>query len=369
MRKLGAGTACGEPDAGAPRAVSHSPETVSHVLHLSRLSGAARSQREHRVAPIGRRVAYDARRGRLWVVCRACAGWNLTPLDERWQAIDECERAYRRTAVRASTGNIGLARLPDGTEVVRIGRPLRPEFAAWRYGPRFDRRRRELLLLAGAGATLTAVSAALTASLLGPVLALGAVSVVAAPGVSTIMGTIPVVGTLALRDYLREDRVVTWISDARGRMLAVRARHLLDVELRVDRQGGPPSLLVPTDGGHARFHGASAMHITGVLFASANRYGAAPRAVQRAVQLIENEGDAGRYLATAAQLGGARHRVLSRLNEMRRIGALQLSSVECLALEMAVHEEAERRALDGELRALEDAWREADEIAAIADGL
>jgi hypothetical protein len=36
---------------------------------------------------------------------------------------------------------------------------------------------------------------------------------------------------------------------------------------------------------------------------------------------------------------------------------------------MAVHEEAEHLALDGELRALETAWRDAEEIAAIADGL
>jgi hypothetical protein len=40
-----------------------------------------------------------------------------------------------------------------------------------------------------------------------------------------------------------------------------------------------------------------------------------------------------------------------------------------LALEMASHEEAERRALEGELKQLEDAWREAEEIAGIADDL
>jgi hypothetical protein len=40
-----------------------------------------------------------------------------------------------------------------------------------------------------------------------------------------------------------------------------------------------------------------------------------------------------------------------------------------LALEMASHEETERRAFEGELADLEDAWREAEEIAAIADGL
>ncbi len=40
-----------------------------------------------------------------------------------------------------------------------------------------------------------------------------------------------------------------------------------------------------------------------------------------------------------------------------------------LALEMALHEEQERRALQGELKELEAAWRQAEEIAAIADDL
>ena len=40
-----------------------------------------------------------------------------------------------------------------------------------------------------------------------------------------------------------------------------------------------------------------------------------------------------------------------------------------LALEMALHEERERRALEGELWVLEQAWKEAEEIAAISDSL
>jgi hypothetical protein len=39
------------------------------------------------------------------------------------------------------------------------------------------------------------------------------------------------------------------------------------------------------------------------------------------------------------------------------------------AVEMAQHEESERRALEGELSTLHAAWRHADEIAKIADGL
>ena len=40
-----------------------------------------------------------------------------------------------------------------------------------------------------------------------------------------------------------------------------------------------------------------------------------------------------------------------------------------LALEMATHEDSERRALEGELHILEEAWKEAEEIAGIADDM
>ena len=54
---------------------------------------------------------------------------------------------YGDTVIRVSTDNIGLARLPHGLDLIRVGKPLRPEFAAWRYGSRMRRRR-----LRGAGA-------------------------------------------------------------------------------------------------------------------------------------------------------------------------------------------------------------------------
>ncbi len=51
-------------------------------------------------------------------------------------------------------------------------------------------------------------------------------------------------------------------------------------------------------------------------------------------------------------------------------GALHTLPVhERLAFEMALHEESERRAMDGELADLERAWREAEEIAKIADDM
>ena len=66
-----------------------------------------------RAFPVGRRLAFDQRRGRLWVVCRKCGKWNLTPLEERWEAIESCERLFRDTRKRTSTENIGLAKLSE----------------------------------------------------------------------------------------------------------------------------------------------------------------------------------------------------------------------------------------------------------------
>ena len=94
--------------------------------------------------PVGRRLAFDAAKGRLWVVCRKCLRWNLTPLDECWEAVETCEWLFRATPLRASTDQVGLARHREGLELVRIGKPPRGEFAAWRYGDQFRRRMRNV---------------------------------------------------------------------------------------------------------------------------------------------------------------------------------------------------------------------------------
>jgi hypothetical protein len=52
-----------------------------------------------------------------------------------------------------------------------------------------------------------------------------------------------------------------------------------------------------------------------------------------------------------------------------RTGGVPAPVARALALEMALHEESERRALLGELTLLESAWREAESLAAVADRL
>src|SRR6476469_6330020 len=107
--------------------------------------------------PVGRRLAFDADKGRLWVVCRRCERWNLSPLEERWEAIEECERQFRATRLRVSTDEIGLARVKEGLELVRIGAPQRPEMAAWRYGDQFGRRRRRHYAMVAGGVAVAGV--------------------------------------------------------------------------------------------------------------------------------------------------------------------------------------------------------------------
>jgi hypothetical protein len=57
--------------------------------------------------PVGRRLAFDAEKGRLRVVCRSCERWNLSPLEQRWEAVEAAERLFRGTRLRVSTENVG----------------------------------------------------------------------------------------------------------------------------------------------------------------------------------------------------------------------------------------------------------------------
>ncbi|HEX7938755.1 MAG TPA: hypothetical protein VF483_07155, partial [Gemmatimonadaceae bacterium] len=124
------------------------------------------------------------------------------------------------------------------------------------------------------------------------------------------------------------------------------------------------------DRGWAHFDGIEAMQAASTLLAGANQFGASQSQVQDAVTRVEEFGDATGYLRAASDLGGSRGgRITSVLRAWRHLGTMRLSRTECLALEMSLHEEAERRAFDGELAILEAAWREAESLARVADSL
>lgn len=297
--------------------------------------------------PVGRALAFDSAKGRLWVLCGRCKRWNLTPLEERWEAIETCERLFESLQTRASTENIGLARHPEGLELVRIGRPLRPEFAAWRYGDRFGARRRRRILTA-AGACVAA----------GGAIALGGV----------VAGTTGITAVAMSAKVWWENRPVVRFRTSDGRTMRLNrwcgfltvvrpASDELGLRVQTPRGWNPWSMHMRED-----FTGDGARQALESILPWVNSAGAAQKTVRTAVDEIEASGHPSG--------------LLRELPRRRHAGPVPdgftlrgISKPTRLALEMALHEEHERRALEGELWTLERAWREAEEIAAIADNL
>ena len=316
--------------------------------------------------PVGRRLAFDAAKGRLWVVCRKCERWNLTPIEERWEAIEECERSYSATKLRVSTDQIGLARLSEGLELVRIGKPQRPEFAAWRYGDQFGRRRRKTIIQ---GLAITAGVVTIPFVGIGLGLSLGGFG-----------GLAFQVGNVSLTQYLQR-RLVTRVRDSHGNLLRIRSADAtstglleptadepwgLRVRHRAIVDKGLPSWNPAKGQEHTDVRGEEAMRVAAQLLPVLNASGASAKQVKDAVVLATEHEDPSMTFERAIRLAATKPswRVYGE-------GAmLSLVSPELrLALEMASHEESERRALEGELYLLEDAWKEAEEIAAISDDM
>lgn len=84
----------------------------------------------------GSRRAFDPWLGRLWCVCPACRRWNVTPMEDRWEALEDLERSARDTGrVTLRTEHLDLLETDVGP-LIRVGRAPRPELAGWRYGDR-----------------------------------------------------------------------------------------------------------------------------------------------------------------------------------------------------------------------------------------
>ncbi len=315
--------------------------------------------------PVGRRLAFDSERGRLWVVCRRCERWNLTPLEERWEAVEDCERTFRGLRTRVTTENVGLARHPAGLDLVRVGRPLRPEFAAWRYGDQFGRRRKRYIWY-------SALGAAVVGGVVAGGLAAGAIS-------GVFLGQS---GNLV--NAWRNGRTRVRFRDSTGALHKLKLPQLNSTrllagpggELQVELWTGDRSAATVYEGGEAR-------RLAGIVMPALNNTGAKRDMVRDAVGRIEEVGHPERFIQAAigeAEGTAPKRRRLSERQRRRRIAkrsdplpesgfVSDLSRPSKLALEMALHEEQERRALEGELKSLELAWRQAEEIAAIEDEL
>lgn len=302
--------------------------------------------------PLGRRLAFDPGRGRLWVVCRSCRRWSLMPIEDRWEALEELQQHFvAGVVVLAQTENIALLRAGP-LELVRVGGAGRTEEAWWRYGSELLTRKRnwDRLGIAGRIAAGAAVAGGWAA---------GGFSML---GVWLIMGH----GRTNFRDGAR------WLRFGRfawqGRASCAACGHELGVIRFSDRNS--LGIFAAPDGGEIEivsrcpgcglYRGAG-LHLKGDeagrtlrrVLAFHHFAGASEQRVARATRLLEEAGSA-RDLARIVVQGG------KRLGDLPRTGAI--------ALEMAANESMEQTLLQLDVAELRARWRREEELAAISDG-
>ena len=299
--------------------------------------------------PVGRRLAFDSEKGRLWVVCKRCGRWNLSAMEERWEAVEDAERLFRETQTRVSTDNVGLARLREGLELIRIGAPLPGEFAAWRYGDQFGRRRKKFMLYSAAAVVV------------------GVGFVVGGMAVGVIgSAVLPQSGNLI--NVILSSRTRVRFRDDDGKVVKIRQSHLPHTRFFTPQQAGDWELRLGPKRKSRLFTGDDALRLAGQVMPGINESGGQASIVREAVDRIQDSGGPGGFLSEGLA-GHAKEDGKRRWKEPEVGKVTSMTQSIRLALEMALHEERERRAMEGELWILEQAWREAEEIAAISDSL
>ncbi len=286
---------------------------------------------------VGRRLAFDEWRGRLWVICSRCARWNLTPLDDRLERIEAVAGAACDGRVVAATEQVALIR-SEQYDLVRVGKPPRVELAAWRYGERLRMRERER----------AKVVVPLTLAAIG----LGVAANVAAGGSLGIFiwnfSRIADGVYVGLVGNRRVDLGEPPVCAHCGQVMQLRARHVQHARLVRETTAEVALLLA-----------CPACRAEGALLTGPD----AAQALRRGLTYLNVKPGSRRRAADAAgvvdQAGGPDH--LIRHIARSELTLRSLRPERRLALEMAVDERAE-------VEELERQWKAAEEIAAIADG-
>jgi len=318
--------------------------------------------------PVGRRLAFDSANGRLWVICSSCRRWNLSPLEERWDAIDECERLFENTRLRMSTDNIGMARIAEGTELVRVGTAMRPEMAAWRFGAQLAARRRKYMLTVTGGVIITVgLYVGTKTAGFGFIAGNWAWNLVKGGYERATRLVLPMPTTDGIKRAVTRNSAGL-IVDASGLLDApprIETRHARDAKLTLGGvEGGTLGLVVPVVGGiNARYYDAEVRGVAPKLLARINRSGGKKEQERLAVEMLERvANDRAPDLFT-----GLMNQYAAKTSVTKSLK--DYGEPLNLALEMALQEQRERELLAGELLELEFAWKEAEELARIADSL
>lgn len=299
--------------------------------------------------PLGRRLAYDPERGRLWVVCEGCRRWTLWPIEKRAEAIHELERAARDFGTPVTrTENISLLEL-DGLLLVRVGRAGLAEQSWWRYGRELRRRKQ---LFEGAASRVTAYT-------FGALHLMGEVIGFADPDIDITWDDTPIADILRWRRFgwaawhgrtdcpfcgstlraLRYD-MSWWVYPLRSEDGALQ----VGVPCQRCDPWTPDNVYV--------IRGAQAENVLRRCLAYQNITGAEERMVRDAAGLIEESGSAGGFADDAVE---------------RRECLWKLGPTRAVALEIALNESIEQRLLDLEARELDFLWREEEKLARIID--
>lgn len=294
--------------------------------------------------PVGRRIAYDPHRGRLWAVCPSCRRWNLAPFEDRWEALEELERTRRDLGrVVSSTDNIALIQA-TGVELVRVGQARLLEEAWWRYGQELQRRRTRH----------SALRWTETAALIGASVATG--------------GFLYMFSGNILNNAVRYRKFGSWAWQ--GEVVCISCgvplreisfRKSKYMHLTRDNAGTGAALhlqcMTCREGEH-QLEGMVAEHVLRRVMTYHHFHGASEDRVRAAAQYIDRMGSPVAVTTDMTRSGIRLDRLFDR---DRRTHAV--------ALEIALNEDAERRLLEMELAELEARWRQEEEIAAIADSL
>lgn len=160
----------------------------------------------------------------------------------------------------------------------------------------------------------------------------------------------------AIRTIYGQRREILRIPDEKGGYFILRGSDAANTQLVPGDTTGEWRLQLRrgVDGvrGQLELTGGEARRMAARVLPHVNQFGSNRKELAAAVKHLEEAGDPQRFLAWAA-----------RMRNWRYTGTIWLG------VEMAVNEENERIALQDELALLEEAWKEAEEIAAIADRL